>query len=52
MLANIYTWLTEGFDSANLIDANLARANVTDVFYDAATVWPKGFTPPPSRSAL
>jgi hypothetical protein len=35
----------------NLTDASLARANVTDVFYDAATVWPRGFTPPPSRAA-
>src|ERR1700737_122582 len=36
---------------ANLTEANLARANVTDVFYDAATVGPKGFPPPPSRAA-
>lgn len=34
---------------ANLTGALLKRAVLTNVFYDANTVWPQGFTPPPSR---
>jgi hypothetical protein len=36
---------------ANLTGANLTTATMSGVFYDAATVWPKGFSPPPSRAA-
>lgn len=36
---------------ANLTGANLTTANMSGVFYDTATVWPKGFSPPPSRAA-
>jgi len=32
---------------ANLKDANLAGANLDGSKYDADTVWPEGFTPPP-----
>lgn len=34
---------------AHLTGARLNRAVLTNVFYDADTVWPDGFTPPPSR---
>ena len=36
---------------ANLTGANLTAVNMSGVFYDTATVWPKGFSPPPSRAA-
>ena len=35
---------------ANLTGANLTRAKLTNVFYDATTTWPQGFTAPPSRA--
>lgn len=34
---------------ANLTAASLNRAVLANVFYDADTIWPQGFTPPPSR---
>ncbi|WP_085244689.1 pentapeptide repeat-containing protein [Mycobacterium paraense] len=34
---------------ANLSGADLGGANLTDVLYGDGTVWPSGFTPPPSR---
>lgn len=34
---------------ADLSGANLTRATLTNVFYDAQTLWPNGFQPPPSR---
>lgn len=34
---------------AKLTGAQLNRAVLTNVFYDDQTVWPEGFTPPPSR---
>lgn len=34
---------------ANLDRAQLNRAVLTNVYYDADTKWPQGFTPPPSR---
>ena len=39
--------LTEAnLKGANLNGANLGRADLSGVKYDAATVWPVGFTPP------
>ncbi|MEU2035503.1 pentapeptide repeat-containing protein [Nocardia amamiensis] len=38
--------------AANLTDADLTDAKLDDIFYDARTVWPQGFTPPPSRPTL
>jgi hypothetical protein len=40
--------------AADLSDATLVGANLTDtgldnIYYDATTQWPQGFTPPPSR---
>ena len=35
---------------ANLDRAKLNRAVLTNVYYDAGTTWPQGFTPPASRS--
>lgn len=35
---------------ADLDGAQLATANLTDVLYNAATKWPNGFAPPPSRA--
>lgn len=34
---------------ANLTGATLDHANLSNVFYDDQTIWPQGFTPPPSR---
>lgn len=34
---------------ADLSGATLTRAKLANVFYNAQTVWPQGFTPPPSR---
>ncbi|WP_059017200.1 pentapeptide repeat-containing protein [Mycobacterium sp. M26] len=34
---------------ANLTGAMLDHAILTNVFYDQQTIWPQGFTPPPSR---
>ena len=34
---------------ANLADATLDRTRLINVFYDSQTVWPSGFSPPPSR---
>ncbi|MFX0579322.1 pentapeptide repeat-containing protein [Nocardia nepalensis] len=34
---------------ANLTSAKLEEANLTNIFYDNTTLWPDGFTPPPSR---
>lgn len=33
----------------NLFGAQLLRTNLTNVCYDEITVWPEGFTPPPSN---
>ncbi|MFC9995606.1 pentapeptide repeat-containing protein [Nocardia sp. NPDC127526] len=34
---------------ANLTRADLDGANLTNIYYNDMTVWPAGFTPPPSR---
>ena len=34
----------------DLTEADLARASLNNVYYDASTKWPAGFTPPPSRA--
>lgn len=34
---------------ADLSGATLTRTKLANVFYDGQTVWPQGFTPPPSR---
>jgi hypothetical protein len=34
---------------ANLTGVTLIRADLHDIFYDPETMWPNGFTPPPSR---
>ncbi|MEE6140570.1 pentapeptide repeat-containing protein [Mycobacterium sp. 050128] len=34
---------------ANLIGATLARTDLGNIYYNATTRWPEGFTPPPSR---
>lgn len=36
---------------ANLKDTNLTGTTLTDIYYDESTIWPAGFTPPPSRAA-
>ncbi len=36
---------------ADLTGATLTHTNLTNVYYDAATTWPKGFIAPPSRAA-
>lgn len=36
---------------ADLGGASLNRAILTNVYYDRDTIWPAGFTPPPSRPA-
>lgn len=35
---------------ADLSDVSMSRTNLTNVFYDGRTIWPTGFTPPPSRA--
>ena len=34
----------------DLTGADLARASLNNVYYDASTKWPAGFSPPPSRA--
>ncbi|WP_169814841.1 pentapeptide repeat-containing protein [Nocardia crassostreae] len=34
---------------ADLTGADLTGADLTNIYYDSSTVWPAGFTPPPSR---
>ncbi|GAB2672255.1 pentapeptide repeat-containing protein [Nocardia goodfellowii] len=34
---------------ANLSGANLREADLSEILYDDSTLWPTGFTPPPSR---
>ncbi|GAB4582648.1 pentapeptide repeat-containing protein [Nocardia sp. IFM 10818] len=42
--------LTDAYlDDVNLTGADLTGANLTNIYYNEATVWPEGFTPPPSR---
>lgn len=36
-------------EEADLTGANLNGAKLENILYDAKTIWPKGFTPPPSR---
>ena len=36
---------------ANLSEANLSEANLTDIVYDSKTIWPDGFTPPPTAQS-
>ena len=36
------------FFSSDLSGSSLAGADVTDIVYDEATIWPPGFIPPPS----
>ena len=35
---------------ANLTGADLNKTSLTDIYYDASTIWPTGFRPPPSRA--
>jgi len=34
---------------ARLTQANLRGADLRGILYDSTTIWPEGFTPPPSR---
>jgi uncharacterized protein YjbI with pentapeptide repeats len=34
----------------DLTGADLTRASLNNVYYDASTIWPAGFSPPPSRA--
>ena len=43
--ANLYM---ADLQAADLEDAWLDEANLTGTKYDNTTIWPKGFTPPPS----
>lgn len=36
---------------ATLVGANLTGSDLRSIYYDVWTEWPKGFTPPPSRSS-
>ncbi|WP_067719669.1 pentapeptide repeat-containing protein [Nocardia yamanashiensis] len=40
-----------GLSASDLTGADLSGADLTGVYYDRSTVWPAGFTPPPSRGA-